>query len=71
MPASNDHVVYLSALQQNLEKKGFDVAIAVLAYTLATAGSHPTQLREAVESLQYLIETENRSPSDVLLVLLE
>lgn len=44
---------------------GGDISVLSLSYTLAPNAKYPTQLRQAVSALQYLIETEGRDPLKV------
>lgn len=65
LPASSAHVEYLWRLYEELGHQGHDVAIIMLAYTTAPLATYPTQLNEAADLLQYLLEEEERHPSDV------
>jgi len=65
LPASSAHVEYLWRLYQELGHQGHDVAIILLAYITAPLATYPTQLNEAADLLQYLLEEEERHPSDV------
>jgi len=65
LPASSAHVGYLWRLYQELGHQGHDVAIIMLAYTTAPLATYPTQLNEAADLLHYLLEEEERHPSDV------
>ena len=49
-----------------LKSSGHDIAIFFLAYDLTPAASYPTQLRQAVESLRYILNETNRDPSNVM-----
>ncbi|KAF1846953.1 alpha/beta hydrolase fold domain-containing protein [Cucurbitaria berberidis CBS 394.84] len=64
MPCGPGHMLWLDDLQKSL---GPDVSALLLAYDLAPEHKYPTQLRQAVELLRYLVETEGRSPSDIIL----
>ncbi|KAF9562877.1 alpha/beta-hydrolase [Agrocybe pediades] len=44
-------------VQEKLEDKGKRVGIALLDYTLVPEGKFPTQLRQAVAALQYLLDS--------------
>jgi acetyl esterase/lipase len=63
--ASPGHLQILLEIKDTLVAAGSDTAVFILAYDLAPERKYPTQLQQAVESLRYLIETTNRSPSDI------
>jgi acetyl esterase/lipase len=64
MPCGPGHQTWLNDLQKSL---GPDVSALLLAYDLAPEHTYPTQLKQAVELLRYLVETEGRNPSDLVL----
>ena len=64
MPCGPGHQLWLNDLQKSL---GPSVSALLLAYDLAPEHTYPTQLKQAVELLRYLVETEGRSPSDLVL----
>lgn len=64
MPCGPGHQLWLDDLQKSL---GDDVSALLLAYDLAPESTYPTQLKQAVELLRHLVETEGRSPSDLVL----
>ncbi|KAF1834708.1 alpha/beta hydrolase fold domain-containing protein [Decorospora gaudefroyi] len=64
LPCSQGHMLWLDDLQKSL---GPDVSALLLAYDVAPEGKYPTQLKQAVELLRYLVETDGRSPSDLIL----
>ncbi|KAK2460374.1 hypothetical protein APHAL10511_007539 [Amanita phalloides] len=53
-------------LQKQLSKEGHDIAIAVLRYTLVPDATFPTQLKQVVLALQYLLDI-GVSPQNILL----
>jgi acetyl esterase/lipase len=57
----------LQEINEALSAQGTETAGLLLAYDLAPEATYPTQLRQGVEVLRHLIETENRSPSDITL----
>jgi acetyl esterase/lipase len=57
----------LLEIQETLSAQGTDTAALLLAYDLAPEAKYPIQLRQGVEVLRYLIETENRDPSNITL----
>lgn len=67
MPCTPGHLQYLTDMKDTLVAQGSDVAVLLLAYDLAPEHKYPTQLRQAIECLRYLIETTGRSPSDISL----
>jgi acetyl esterase/lipase len=66
-PGSAGHFRYLTDLKDSLVAQGSDTAVFFLAYDLAPEQIYPTQLRQAVEALRYLIEKTGRSPSTISL----
>ena len=50
-----------------LNKSGHDIAFFFLEYTLTPRGSYPTQLRQAVEGVRYILNDTHRPPSRVIL----
>jgi acetyl esterase/lipase len=67
MPCGPGHMQFLLTLKDTLVAQGTDAAILLLAYDLAPEHTYPTQLKQAVEVLRYMVETEGRSPSDISL----
>ena len=45
---------------------GQEVSVLLLAYDLAPEHTYPTQLRQAVELIRHLTETEGRDPANIL-----
>ncbi|KAL4806683.1 Alpha/Beta hydrolase protein [Aspergillus unguis] len=68
LPAVAGHFTFLGSVIEELNKNGHDVAIFFLAYTLSPPAEYPTALRQAVESLRYILTTDQggRDPSDVI-----
>lgn len=66
-PVTHGHFKLLTDIKDSLIAQGSDTAVLFLAYDLAPEQIYPTQLRQAVESLRYLIEKTGRSPSDISL----
>ncbi|KAJ4320736.1 hypothetical protein N0V94_003268 [Neodidymelliopsis sp. IMI 364377] len=64
LPCTPGHLQWLDDLQKRL---GPSVSALLLAYDLAPEATYPTQLRQGIELVRYLTETENRSPSDIIL----
>jgi len=67
MPATPGHVAYLSDLIETLNKAGSSISCCLLAYTLAPQAVYPTQIVQAASLINYLFQTESRSPSDLIL----
>lgn len=63
-------IEYLFDLQKTLTDIGSDTSIVVLGYSLAPHKVYPTQLKQAVSFLKYLVETKQKDPSKVRLRLL-
>ncbi|BDD64255.1 hypothetical protein MAP00_009093 [Monascus purpureus] len=67
-PASTMHFSFFySEIVKPLNKEGHDVAFFFLEYTLTPCASYPTQLRQAVEGLRYILDETKRLPSSVIL----
>lgn len=49
-----------------LNENGHDLAVFFPRYTLTPHGTYPTQLRQAVEALRYIINETGRAPSNVV-----
>ncbi|KAF7115912.1 hypothetical protein CNMCM5793_003655 [Aspergillus hiratsukae] len=60
------HIDLLSRIIADLNATGHDVAVFFLAYTLTPHASYPTQLRQAIEALRYILTETNRSPSNII-----
>ncbi|KAJ5752671.1 hypothetical protein N7520_009588 [Penicillium odoratum] len=61
------HVQFCIDLVKALNENGHDIAVFFLRYTLTPHGVYPTQLRQAIEGLRYIINETGRSPADVIL----
>lgn len=66
MPALTGHFEFLFEMVRALNEDGHDIAIFFPRYTLTPYGRYPTQLRQAVEALRYIINETGRSPADVM-----
>jgi acetyl esterase/lipase len=51
----------------DLERAGKSVAVFSLTYTLAPQATYPTQLRQAVAAVGYILTQPNRDPSTIFL----
>lgn len=67
LPASVGHLQLVQEYKDILVSQGSDTAVLLLAYDLAPEQRYPTQLRQAVECLRYLIETEGRDAANITL----
>ncbi|KAJ5156192.1 esterase [Penicillium capsulatum] len=67
IPALPAHFDFLDALATNLRTSGQDIGILVLAYDLAPHARWPRQLEQAVDLVQYSIETLGKKPSNIVL----
>jgi hypothetical protein len=66
MPAVPAHFEFWLEMLRALNENGHDLAVFFLHYTLTGSGEYPTQLRQAIEALRYILKTTNRSPSKVI-----
>lgn len=64
MPASPAHLGWVLDVTQTLSKE-HSFSCLFLGYTCAPEAQYPTQLGQAAEALQYLLEKEGKKPSDV------
>lgn len=60
------HFTFYNGLIESLNANGHDVALFFLSYTLTPHASYPTQLRQAVEALRYILISTPRTPADVI-----
>ncbi|KAL4934124.1 putative 6-hexanolactone hydrolase [Aspergillus undulatus] len=73
LPALTGHFSFLRGILDELNKNGHDVAIFFLEYTLSPPAEYPTQLRQAVEALRYILSGDEgagqggRDPSNVII----
>lgn len=58
------HLAWLFDLEAELSKTK-KIAVAVLGYTCAPEGQYPLQLKQAAESLIWMLQTEGKKPEDV------
>lgn len=64
--ASAGHMQWLFELQQEMSKTQ-DLSVIVVSYTLAPHAQYPSQLKQAAESLEWLLETQQKQPGDVFI----
>ncbi|KAJ5419989.1 hypothetical protein N7465_002508 [Penicillium sp. CMV-2018d] len=67
LPANMGYFKFYAQLLRDLRASGKSVAIFSLTYTLAPIAVYPTQLRQAVNCLRYIVSQPNRDPSTVFL----
>ena len=67
MPATIAHMQFLLALVNGLSSAGQSINCLLLAYTLSPEAEFPTQLVQSAELLNYLLTTEKRAPSSLIL----
>jgi acetyl esterase/lipase len=67
LPAIPAHLQFATALIQELNANGYELAVFFVRYTLLPRQTYPTQLRQAVEALRYLVTETNRSLAVVYL----
>lgn len=58
---------YYSEIVKPFNAAGKDVAFFFLEYTLTPHAAYPTQLRQAVEALRYILKDTSRDPSSVII----
>ncbi|KAF7714247.1 Alpha/beta hydrolase fold-3 domain-containing protein [Penicillium ucsense] len=66
MAATAAHFDFWIDLIQVLNDQGHDIAVFFPRYTLAPQATYPTQLRQAVGALRYILADEGRDPSTVI-----
>ncbi|KAJ5129153.1 CAZyme family CE10 [Penicillium bovifimosum] len=67
LPAHSGYWKFYAQLVRDLEISGKSVAVFGITYTLAPVATYPTQLRQAVNSVRYILSQPNRDPSSVFL----
>lgn len=67
MPAAPSYFEFLLETIRALNEDGHDVAVFFLRYTLTPHAQYPTQLRQAVEALRYIVNETGRSPADIFI----
>ena len=64
LSCSAGHLQWLFDLQNELAKTE-SISVVLVGYTLAPHGEYPTQLKEAAESLDWLLSSQEKKPGDV------
>ncbi|KGO75254.1 Alpha/beta hydrolase fold-3 [Penicillium italicum] len=67
MPAMPFYFEFWFEMLQALNEAGHDLAVFFPRYTLIPHATYPTQLRQAVEALRYIINETDRSPANVII----
>lgn len=67
LPANMGYFQFYAHVVRELERSGKSVAVFSLTYTLAPLATYPTQLRQAVAAVQYILAQPNRDPATVFL----
>ncbi|KAL2827660.1 lipase/thioesterase family protein [Aspergillus pseudoustus] len=67
LPASHGHFAFLNGLREKARQSGTELSVLVLEYTLAPTAAYPTQLRQAVSCLRYVLHDTGHQPADVIL----
>ncbi|KAI9923852.1 hypothetical protein MW887_008334, partial [Aspergillus wentii] len=66
LPITPEHFEFFYRIIQRLNANGRDVAFFFVEYTLTPRSLYPTQLRQSVEALRYILTETKRSPTNVL-----
>ncbi|KAJ5162525.1 hypothetical protein N7492_007917 [Penicillium capsulatum] len=67
LPANAGYFKFFYQLIHHLERRGKRVSVFCLTYTLAPEATYPTQLKQAVGALRYILSPPNRDPSSVFI----
>ncbi|RAL06859.1 lipase/thioesterase family protein [Aspergillus homomorphus CBS 101889] len=69
LPANDGYFHFFTQLLTDTQSwpKPRSLAIFTLTYTLAPQATYPTQIRQALSALKYVVKETNRSPSQILL----
>ncbi|KAF4769758.1 hypothetical protein N7455_006440 [Penicillium solitum] len=67
MPAIPAYFDFWIEMLKALNETGHDLAVFFPRYTLTPHATYPTQLRQAVEALRYIINETGRSPANVII----
>ncbi|EME87799.1 uncharacterized protein MYCFIDRAFT_129523 [Pseudocercospora fijiensis CIRAD86] len=66
MSCTPGHITWLYELQQDLSKKS-NVAVVLVSYTLAPKGQYPLNVKQAAESLQFLLTKQGKKAGDIVI----
>ncbi|KAJ5772762.1 Alpha/beta hydrolase fold-3 [Penicillium paradoxum] len=67
LPAHMGYWKFYAQLVRDLKASGKSVAVFGITYTLAPIATYPTQLRQAVSSVRYILSQPNRDPASIFL----
>ncbi|KAL4986278.1 Alpha/Beta hydrolase protein [Aspergillus falconensis] len=67
LPANIGYFKFFASIVAECERNGQSLSVFALTYTLAPVATYPTQLRQAVEALRYILVEKRYSPSHVML----
>jgi acetyl esterase/lipase len=67
VPANRGYFIFFDKFLKEMEAAGKDVAVFVVAYTLIPTETYPTQLRQSVSGLRYILQQTNRKADNVFL----
>ncbi|KAJ6130968.1 hypothetical protein N7523_001428 [Penicillium sp. IBT 18751x] len=67
LPANMGYFKFYAHVVRDLERAGKSIAIFSLTYTLAPQATYPTQLKQAVAAIRYIISQPDRDPATVFL----
>lgn len=65
--ANPSYFTLFSDIMDDLNSAGKDVAFFVVTYSLIPGAVYPTQIKQAVEALRYIVHDCKHAPSDVLI----
>ncbi|KAL4915454.1 Alpha/Beta hydrolase protein [Aspergillus aurantiobrunneus] len=67
LPANIGYFKFFANIIAECERNGQSLAVFALTYTLAPVATYPTQLRQAVEALRYILVEKRHPPDNVML----
>ncbi|KAE8364314.1 Alpha/Beta hydrolase protein [Aspergillus caelatus] len=67
VPCAAGHISFYGDLVNTFNAEGHDVAFFIITYSLTPHAVYPTQLRQAVEALRYILTETNRDPANVVI----
>jgi acetyl esterase/lipase len=66
MDGDPNHLNFQYSVHKDLAAAGKSVAWLFVAYSLTSNRTYPTQIREGIEGLNYVLEEKQRSPSKII-----
>lgn len=67
VPANRGYFTFFGKFLKEMHAAGKDISIFAVAYTLAPKAVYPTQLRQSVSAVRYILEQPSRTASNVYL----